>query len=85
MKYHLTITDNDTGKIIENADCCCVIGAYANETIATEFYVMNGDAIPIIATAYAALKTIERMAAVHPELAHLLDVALKKGGIFEDE
>jgi hypothetical protein len=84
MKYHITIKNNETGELLENADCCCVIGAYATETIATEFYVIDGFPIPIVATAYAALKTIERLTAVHPELESLLIAAFKKGGIFED-
>lgn len=85
MSYHITIKDNRTGELHEDADCCCVIGAYATETIATEFYVIDGFPMPIAATAYAALKTIERLMAIHPELESLLVAAFKKGGIFEDE
>ena len=85
MKYHLKITDNDTGEVIENTDCCCAIGTYGTETISTEFYVIDGFPMPIVATAYAALQAIERLTAIHPELESLLIAVIEKGGIFEDE
>lgn len=31
MKYHITITDNETGKVFDEADTNCIIGSYQNE------------------------------------------------------
>ena len=85
MKYHITITDNKTGEVYENKDCVCIIGAYSSEEISTEYYYLGGSAIPVVATAFTALKAVEHLCAHSPVVAGMLKEVIEKGGILKDE
>lgn len=74
MKFHITVTDNETGETLKDSDACCIIGA-CTEGEHTEVLV----AIHCTATdlANAINSTEEAVAHVkreHPELELMLKI-----------
>ena len=84
LKYHIKITDNETGEVITESDRNCIIAGLGNEKGAAELCVFDCDLISIIGTVKAALFAIERMCKDDPRIEFILGKMLKER-MFEDE
>lgn len=85
LGFHVKITDNETGEVLNDLDTNCIIGAFGSDTGALEVSNLDCRAITIVATVHAALKAVERTCAIDPEISFLCEQIIKKGGIFKDE
>lgn len=85
LRFHVKITDNETGEIINDLDTNCIVGAFGSEIGALEVSDIDCKAITIVATVHAALKAVERTCAIDPKISFLCEQIIKKGGIFKDE
>lgn len=74
MKFHITITDNETGETLKDRDACCIIGA-CNVGEYTEGMALVHCSAPDLANAInGAEKSINHMKSEHPELELLLKI-----------
>lgn len=85
MKYHIKITNNETGEVIEDADFCCIIGAFGTKESAKEIAAYDCPVFAIVGTAQAALSSVENACTSSPEIALLANIVLKKGGMLKNE
>jgi hypothetical protein len=85
LKYHVKITDNETGEVLNHLDTNCIIGAFGNEIGALEISVFDCKMISILATVEAALKAVERTCKSDPAIEFVVEEILKKGGVFKDD
>ena len=84
LKYHIEITDNETGKVLEDSDCSCLIGSFGNSQGAAEVAVYSCGLIDIVATVTSALKSIEKVCSENEDVAMLTKYYMKKGGLFDE-
>ena len=84
LKYHIKVTDNETGEIVHESNRNCIIAGLGNEKGAAEMCIFDCDLVSIVGTVKAALFAIERMRKDDPEIEFILGKMLKER-IFEDE
>ena len=59
MKYHLTIKDNETGKILKDGDYCAIIGGISTDKETTKVVLTDCEALPLIYCASSAQDAID--------------------------
>lgn len=72
-KFHITITNNDTGEAIHDHDTNAIIGAVALDETVRGITLANCTAVEMANTISAAQKTIERAINGHTSLFLALD------------
>lgn len=85
LRYHVKITDNETGEVTEDFDSNCIVGAFGHDTGAIELSIFDCNMISILVTVEAALKAVERTCKSDPAIEFCVERVLKEGGVFKDE
>ena len=67
-KFNIKITDNETGKVIQEADTCCIIGGYVNDEGAAGMCVVHCNSIDYAKALNAAETAINTAYKNQPEL-----------------
>lgn len=67
-KFHITITDNETGRVIQEADTCAIIGGYTNEDGACGMAVVSCGPVDLARAVNAAEAAVDAMYQKNPEL-----------------
>lgn len=84
LKYHVKITDNETGEVIADKNYNCMIGAFGYEDGASEMAIFDCNMISILGTVEAALKAVERTCKSDPAIEFCVEKILKEGSVFND-
>lgn len=71
-KYHITITDNETGKVYVDLDTDCIIGAYSVEGGAKTSVYTSCDGGTLLTSLCAAKRAITATVEDEPGLQRLL-------------
>lgn len=61
MKFHITIKDNETGKILHDEDTSAIIGGYANEEGSMSMIMGRCNEIDLAKTVYAAERAVQEV------------------------
>jgi len=85
LKYHVKITDNETGEVITDNNYNCLIGAFGHNDGASEMAICDCEILSIVGTVEAALKAVERICKSDPAIEYVVEYMLKEGGVFKDE
>ena len=67
-KRHITITDNETGETLQDADTCAIIGGYVVDDGSVGILCVHCHLIDHAKAVHAAERVIERSYQEHPEL-----------------
>lgn len=81
LRYHIKITDNETGEVITERDYSCIIGGFGFDGGATEGRLYACNTISVVSTLEAALNAVEAVFASNPEFRLAFNIAMKKGGL----
>lgn len=73
MKFHITITDNETGETLHDGDACAILASICENSVQQQHYV-HCDARKFAATLQGAQKIVRRVGAEHPEVALLAEL-----------
>lgn len=71
MKYHITITDNETGEILHDHDTNLVIGAIGVEDGVNSLCITNCSGLRLLTGLVAAKKAVHKIEQGEPVLAQL--------------
>lgn len=84
LRYHVKITDNETGEVICDTDRNCIIAGLGFEDGAGEMAVFDCNMLSIIGTVEATLRAVERTCKSDPAIEFVVEKMLKKGSVFDD-
>ena len=70
-RYHITITDNETGKIEHDADACVIIGAFGDKEGVANLVAVDAGAVTFAKTFADMSRTMARIAMQQPGIAIL--------------
>lgn len=73
MKFHITITDNETGETLHDGDACAILASICENSVRQQHYV-HCDALRFADTLRGAQKIVHRVRAEHPEVALLAEL-----------
>lgn len=77
MKFHITITDNETGKTLHDADACAILGAI-NEGENTACVCMtNCGPFGLVSTLKGLKRAQDEIISKHPELDMMVEILHK--------
>lgn len=86
MKFHITITDNETGETLKDSDACCIIGAFNQGEYTAGMAITCCTAPDLAITINGAEDAINHIKSEHPELELLLKLKHLLDGLeTEDE
>ena len=71
MKFHITITDNETGDVMQDTDACAIIGGFNNGVTTCTFAATNCGPFDIARTLASAEEAVDGIYELHPELKAL--------------
>lgn len=76
-KFHITITDNETGETLKEADACAIIGACNEDEHTASIVLSKCGTMDLLHTLRGASKAIDRCLEDEPLLRALYEVANK--------
>lgn len=67
-KFHITIADNETGEIIQEADTCAIVGGYTTDNGATGILLTHSNVLDHARAVNAAEHAVSDSYQKHPEV-----------------
>lgn len=71
-KFHIKITDNETGEVLQEADTCAIVGGYVNEEGSVGMALIHCNTLEHAKAIHAAEASINQMYSRRPELKLLV-------------
>lgn len=85
LKFHITITNNETGETLKDDDACAILGAYHIGEGAVGVAAIESDPFELAHTLTSAEHTIDVVKAQRPELVLLTGIMAKAMIVEADE
>lgn len=76
-KFHITITDNETGETLKEADACAILGAYRGDEYTASIVLSQCRTLDLLSTLRGASAAIDRCLEDEPLLRALYEVTKK--------
>lgn len=85
LKFHITITNNETGETLNDCDTATIIGAYATEGGVQCLGMTDSDPYTLAETVNGAKDIVKTIYTHHPAVGALADMLCTVRELCEDE
>ena len=74
MRFHVTITDNETGEVLHDADACAILAGINGGRTTASIHMTACGPLPLAETLSAAEDVVQEVRSRHPEIGALSGV-----------